>query len=403
MRSTTSLVTRLSDISIRRIEVDAARMQHTLEGVLGVPFTAGNRLQALRNGIEYFPAMLKAIRNARYSIEFITCVYWEGDIADIFAEALAERARAGVRVRALLDRVGSRPMGREWFALMEEAGVEVAQFRPLTWKRWRTTHRIRRKILICDGALAFTGGLGIAQKRMGDTRTPDEWRDTHFRIEGPAVSGLRAAFIGNWLGDERPWSVVDEFIPPVGQPGVSLVQTIRSLGNPGWCDVATAVRTALDLARHTVRITAAYFNPDPATRELLAAAVARGVRVQILTPGEYSDSRVLRIAGDRVVGELLDAGVEIARYGPTMLHTQCIIIDGLLSIIGSANFNQRSMRLDDEIAAVVIDPLLAARLDQHFDRDLRDSTPLDPERWRMRPLWRRTLEWLSGLSRWRRV
>ncbi len=247
------------------------RVRRTLEGVLGVPATEGNAVDVLRNGDEIFPAMLEAIERAEHTIDFLTFIYWEGEIGTAFARALADRARAGVRVRVLLDALGARTMDRGLLDLMADHGVQVQWFRPLSRLRpGQLNHRTHRKVLIVDEALGFTGGVGIADEWRGDARDPSEWRDTHFRFRGPIVDGLRAAFLDNWAETEPVLfeEGVDRF-PVQPQVGPSVAQVVRGAAQTGWSDVATLIRSLLALARERVRITTAYFVPDEETSELL--------------------------------------------------------------------------------------------------------------------------------------
>jgi len=373
---------------------DAAhRIRRHLEGVLGTPATEGNQIDVLRNGDEIFPAMFEAVEAAERTIDFLTFVYWEGEIGAELAARLCERAEAGVRVRVLLDALGARTMERRLVDDMEAARVDVRWFRPL--RRFRpleVNHRTHRKVLVVDEAVGFTGGVGIADVWTGDARNEHEWRDTHFRVTGPAVDGLRAAFLDNW-GETTPelFSDVDTF-PEQPQPGSSVVQCIRGAAETGWSDVDALVRTLLQLAQERVRITTAYFVPDQELRRNLCEASERGVRVEILLPGPHTDKRFVQLAGEGSYQDLIDAGIEIWHYEPTMLHAKVMTVDGIVSNIGSSNLNARSMNRDEEVNLVVFDPALTATLDGHFDEDLERSVRIEPARWERRPIHQRALE-----------
>lgn len=362
-----------------------AALQRALEGALGVPFTFGNRIDVLRNGREIFPAMLAAVEAAQETIDLLTFVYWQGAIAQRFAEALAGQARAGVRVRVLLDAVGAARMKRECLDVMTRAGVEVEWFRPpVRWRVWQTDNRTHRKVLVCDRRVGFTGGVGIAQEWEGDARHPGEWRETHFRIEGPAVHGLHAAFLGNWAeAGRREYEDLDS-MPALADCGDARLQVVRSTAAIGWSDVATVLRAVLKVAQRRLRITSPYFVPDPVLAALLAATAARGVRVEVLVPGPHHDQRVSQLATQDDFRQLLDAGIRIYRYQPTMLHAKVVSVDGELACVGSANFNQRSMRKDDEICVQVLHRPTVQRLDLQFEADLERSLPLDLREWRRR-------------------
>jgi cardiolipin synthase len=370
------------------------RFRRTLEGVIGVPATEGNRIDVLRNGDEIFPAMLEAIEGAENTIDFLTFVYWEGSIGGEFARRLAERAAAGVRVRVLLDSWGANSMDSAWVEMMTEAGVNLHWFRPFHKLRPSTlNHRTHRKVLVVDESTAFTGGVGIADEWCGDARGESEWRDTHFRIRGPAVDGLRSAFLDNWaetdaeLFDDR----FDRF-PSQPEPGRAVVQCVRGASETGWSDVATLFRALLQLARERLRITTAYFVPDEEIIRRICDARDRGVEVQILLPGPHADKRFVQLAGEASFEPLLDAGVEIFTFQPSMLHAKIMTIDGLVSNIGSDNVNSRSTACDEEVNLVTVDRELAGVLDRQFDEDLERSVPLSLERWEQRPLAQRALE-----------
>ncbi|MCB9948325.1 MAG: cardiolipin synthase B [Rhodospirillaceae bacterium] len=366
------------------------------QATLGAPFFEGNRIDVLRNGREIFPAMLDAIARAERSIRFLTFVYWKGDIAERFAEALAERARAGLAVQILLDAYGCAPMPKDLIARMRDAGAAVQWFRPLaTWRVGSVDNRTHRKVLVIDAQVAFTGGVGIAEEWEGDARHPGEWRDTHFRIQGPAVHGLLSAFLGNWAESGRP--IADGLAPldPLPAVGSASILVVRSTASVCWADAATMLHTAPLLARRRLRIVTPYFTPGDRAAGLLADAAARGLAVEVLIPGPHIDKRVSELAASITIGRLIDAGVRFWRYQPTMIHAKVIIIDDQAACIGSINFNQRSMSKDDEIGLVVLDPDVVATLDRHFDEDLANSTPVDKGSWRRRGPLRRTLEMVA--------
>jgi cardiolipin synthase len=378
---------------------DLERYRRALEGLLGIPATEGNRVDILRNGDEIFPALLDAIRSAKRTVDFLTFVYWAGSIGEEFAQALADRARDGVRVRVILDALGAYTIDSECVDLMHDAGCHVEWFRPVNkLKFWDADHRTHRKVLICDEEVAFTGGIGIADEWRGNARNPSEWRDTHFRVQGPTVCGIRAAFVQNWgetggqLFDEN----VDVF-PDQPQDGPSTVQVVRGAAEVGWSDVATLTRSLLCLARERVRITTAYFVPDESTSELLCQAAKRGVDVEVLIPGPHIDKRFVQVAGESTYAPLLEGGVKLWTYQPTMLHAKTMTVDGLVANVGSANLNSRSLEFDDEVNLVVFDPEVAGELDRQFDDDRSASEPIDLENWEDRSVVQRVKEAASDL------
>ena len=371
-----------------------ARARRTLEGVLGIPCTEGNRIAVLRNGDEIFPAMLAAIGAAEHTIDLLTFIYWKGEIGTRFAGALCDRARAGVRVRILLDAVGARPIEAALVDDMRNAGVHVRWFRPLhRFKLGEVNHRTHRKVMIVDEATGFTGGVGISDLWLGDARNSQQWRDTHFRIEGPAVDGLRAAFLDNWSEtDPVLFEAEHDRFPDQPKPGVSIVQCVRGASEAGHSDVATLFRTLLQIAERHVRITTAYFVPDDDLIDRLCDAAERDVRVQILLPGSQADKRFVQLSAEADYQRLLVSGVELWNYQPSMIHAKIMTVDGLIANVGSANLNSRSLQCDEEINIVALDPALVEILDAHFDNDLERSIKISETRWERRSLRQRISE-----------
>jgi cardiolipin synthase len=266
---------------------------------------------------------------------------------------------------------------------MEKAGVVVERFRPVhKLKFWESNHRTHRKVLICDEDVAFTGGIGIADEWRGDARDPSEWRDTHFRVRGPAVCGLRAAFVQNWVetGHDPFEEGVDRF-PEQPTDGPTAIQVLRGAAEAGWSDLSTLFRVLLLLARRRVRITTAYFVPDDLTSDLLCRAAQRGVDIDILVPGPHMDKRFVQVAGESEFQPLLDAGVKLWTYQPSMLHAKIMTVDGVVANVGSANFDARSLLRDDEVNMVLFDSDVTAQLDAQFDEDVTRSEPIDAGHW----------------------
>ncbi|CAL9330716.1 phospholipase D-like domain-containing protein [Streptomyces sp. enrichment culture] len=361
------------------------RLRRRLERLIGIAATEGNELIPLRNGDEIFPAMLDAVRGAERTVDMMTFVYWRGQIARDFAAALADRARAGVRVRLLLDGFGAKEIEQGLLDAMEDAGVQVAWFRrPLRLSPFKQNHRCHRKALVIDEHTAFTGGVGIAEEWCGDARNPHEWRDTHVQVRGPAVDGIAAAFAQNWaechddLFDDR-----DRFTEH-DQVGASTVQVVRGSASFGWQDMQTLIRVMLASAEVRFRLATAYFAPDRYFIDLLCRTARRGVTVEILLPGPHTDQRACQLAGQHHYTRLLEAGVSIRQYQPTMMHAKIITVDGVASLIGSTNFNRRSMDHDEEVMLAVLDETFTAALDRDYDADLERSVTIDPGRWRRR-------------------
>ncbi|MEV4918303.1 phospholipase D-like domain-containing protein [Streptomyces tirandamycinicus] len=369
------------------------RLRRRLERLIGVAATEGNELVPLRNGHEIFPAMLDAIRSAEHTVDMMTFVYWRGQIARDFAGELADRARAGVRVRLLLDGFGAKEIEQDLLDGMDDAGVQIAWFRKPVWlSPFKQNHRCHRKALIVDEHTAFTGGVGIAEEWCGDARNPGEWRDTHVQVRGPAVDGIAAAFAQNWA--ECHDELYDEHDRFAEQPqcGDSVVQVVRGSASIGWQDMQTLIRVMLTSAEKRFRLVTAYFAPDAFFVDLLCRAARRGVRVEILLPGPHTDQRACQLAGQHHYTTLLDAGVSIRQYQPTMMHAKIITVDSVASLIGSTNFNRRSMDHDEEVMLAVLDESFTAVLDKHFDEDAERSVDIDPARWKRRAAVQRVKE-----------
>jgi cardiolipin synthase len=368
-------------------------MRRRLERLIGIAATEGNALLPLRNGDEIFAAMLESIRAARRTVDMMTFVYWRGDIARQFAEALADRARDGVRVRLLLDGFGSRQIEQDLLDLLDRAGVEVAWFRkPLYLTPFKQNHRCHRKVLVVDEETAFTGGVGIAEEWCGDARNEREWRDTHVRVRGPAVDGLAAAFAQNWAEcHDTLFDTRDRFTDHTPE-GDAVVQVVRGSASLGWQDMQTLLRVMIESARDRFRLATAYFAPDAYFIDLLCAAARRGVEVEILLPGPHTDKRVCQLAGQHYYQDLLDCGVRIFEYQPTMMHAKVITVDRVAALVGSTNFNRRSLDHDEEVMLAVLDEDFAAVLDRHFDEDVQVSRRIEKGRWTRRSALRRLRE-----------
>jgi cardiolipin synthase A/B len=374
--------------------MDAGTTRRMLEAVLGVSVSSGNRIEILKNGDQIFPAMLDAIDGATRCIDFLTFIYWNGEVGREFAEHLSAKARQGVRVRVILDAAGAWELDTELVDGMTDAGCDVRWFRPIKARgALQANNRTHRKLLICDELVGFTGGVGIADEWRGDARNEDEWRDTHFRVEGPAVAGLRGSFFDNWAetGTDLVNKGVDLF-PEHPQAGDLDIQVVKGVAEAGNSDVWNLFRVLIDCADSCIRICTAYFTPDEEIIRRLKGAAERGVEVQVLVPGPHIDKRFVQVASESAFEELLDAGISICTFQPSMLHAKVMTIDGALSVVGSANFNRRSTEYDDEIVMVIFDEATTATLDGHMDEDLGRAEPIDLSTWRDRGLLQRIEE-----------
>ncbi|MDO8449618.1 MAG: phospholipase D-like domain-containing protein [Rhodoferax sp.] len=388
----------------RRIErlysLEDPRFRHELGVLLGPQFVGGNRPMVLRNGDEIFPAMLAAIRNAGTSITFETYIYWSGDIGREFADALSERARHGVKVHVLLDWVGSAKMDAQLIDRMVAAGVRIEKFHPPHWSHLgRLNNRTHRKLLVVDGRVAFTGGVGIASEWTGQAQDPDHWRDTHFQVEGPVVAQMQAVFLDNWIKVTGDVLHGPDYFPALEPVGSSLAQMFSSSPSGGSESMQLMYLLAITSASRSIDLSAAYFVPDDLTLHALLEAIKRGVKLRIVVPGEHMDSETVRHASRARWGPLLANGAVIAEYQPTMFHCKVMIVDGLLVSVGSTNFDNRSFRLNDEATLNIIDADFANAQTAIFEADLNRSRQITYTEWRERPLREKIGERLASLFR----
>ena len=368
--------------------------------LLGPSILDGNKVQVLLNGDQIFPAMLEAIRGARRTITFETYIYWTGEIGKEFAEALSERARAGVRVHLLLDWVGAGKMDDELLAAMETAGVEVKKYRPLHWYNLsRINNRTHRKLLVVDGKVGFTGGVGIADIWLGNAQDSMHWRDTHFRLEGPAVAQMQAAFLDNWLKVQPRVLHGDDYFPPLDSAGGAMAQVFKSSFGEGSESARLMYLLSIASAEKSILLSNSYFVPDSLAIEALVSARKRGVRVEIIVPGGHIDSDLVRRASRGRWGKLLEAGVAIYEYQPTMYHVKVMVVDGRWSSVGSTNFDNRSFALNDEANLNVLDTEFATEQERIFDQDKAKAQQVTLQAWRTRPRQEKIREWLAGLLR----
>lgn len=366
--------------------------------LLGPAILHGNRFEALLNGDRIFPAMLTAIRDAKKTITFESYIYWSDAIGKAFAEALAERARAGVKVHVLLDWVGSNKMDPTHLAVMEAAGVEVRKFHKPDWYSMaRMNNRTHRKVLVVDGKVGFTGGVGIAGLWTGDAQDPQHWRDTHFRAEGPVVAQMQAVFLDNWIKATGAVLHGDDYFPELPAAGNEAAQMFSSSPSGGSDSMHLMYLLAITAAHHSIHLSSAYFVPDTLSIRALVDALKRGVKVHIIVPGRHSDSTIVRRASRARWGDLLAAGAGIHEYQPTMYHCKVLIVDGLMVSVGSTNFDTRSFRLNDEANLNIYAADFAHRQVEVFNADLARSRRISLHEWQQRPLVEKFLEHAASL------
>ena len=371
-----------------------------MDHLLGPPLVDGNSIRSLINGDEIFPAMIQAVRSAKRSITFETYIYWSGEIGETFSDVLAERAAAGVRVHVLLDWVGSAKLDAKALQRMKDAGVQVEKYRPLRWYNLsRVNSRTHRKILVVDGRVGFTGGVGIADQWQGNAEGPEHWRDSHFQIDGPAVAHLQAAFLDNWLKTRREVLNEDDYFPELQSAGDALAQVFKSSPREGSGGARLMFLMSIAAAKQQILIANAYFVPDDGCVDALVAARKRNVQVAVIVPGHHIDTAITRRASRSRWGKLLEAGVKIYEFQPTMYHCKVMVVDECWTTVGSTNFDNRSFRLNDEANLNVLNEDFAKNQIRVFFDDLKRSSEVSLADWRNRPLLEKIADFLAGLFR----
>ena len=380
-----------------RYDVADPQFVRSMSVLLGPALEPGNRVDTLVNGKQIFPAMLGAIRAAKKSITFETYIYWKGEVGKQFADALAERAKNGVKVHVLLDWAGSHKMEQGSINEMGRAGVEILKHHQPHWYRVKTlNHRTHRKLLVIDGKVGFTGGVGIADQWDGNGEDPDHWRDTHFRIEGPVVAQLQGAFADNWTQASGAVLHGEDYFPALSAAGTLPAQMFKSSIQGGALSMQLMYMLSLAAAKSSIDLSMAYFIPDAITMDHIVAALKRGVRVRIILPGEYNDSKLVRSASRSEWGRILEAGGEIYEYQPTMFHCKVLVVDNHWVSVGSTNFDARSFRLNDEANLNVYNRDFAARQSAQFEEDLKKSRRVTLQEWQGRPIYTKAWDNVVG-------
>jgi cardiolipin synthase len=371
---------------------DVAFLQ-TMHALTGSPLSEGNKVDILRNGVQIFPSMLSAIREAKRTINLEFYIYWDGEIGRMFAEALAARARAGVKVNVVLDAVGSASMSQELISFMERNGIQVEWYHPLRWYTIGSlNHRTHRKLLIVDGSVGFSGGVGIADTWLGDADSRDHWRETVVRVEGPVVTQMQFAFMDNWVKSRGELLTGLDYFPQLEPRGTCTTQVLKSSPSEGSSTVKLLYIISIVSAQRSIYINNAYFIPDPDTLRALEGAVRRGVDVRVIVPGEFTDVPLVRQASRFYYTHLLRRGIRVFEYQPTMMHAKTMVVDGAWSTIGSSNFDDRSFRLNDEVNVNIYDEAIAAQMETMFFEDLARSEEITRRRWLRRPAFDRVKE-----------
>ena len=385
------------------LPLDSSQFRRLIAALGSGQFHPRNRVEVLANGEVYYPAQLEAIREARHSVNIEAYIFQKGRVARAFLDALTERARAGIEVNMVVDALGSFATWKRDFRELCAAGGRVYFYHPVRWYTLpRINNRTHRELMVVDGKVGFVGGAGFGDHWRydhGPGGRKRRWRDTMFRVQGPAVRDLQAAFAENWLETSGEVLADMSYFRWCEECGESSAMVVASAPSTGRSARNRMIyQTLLASAQRSIHITTPYFQPDRYARaELVRAVRERGVEVKVIVPGKNSDHLLTRRSSRRLFGKLLRAGARIYEYQPTMMHTKVLIVDGMWSVVGSTNFDQRSFGINDEINLAIFDPELTARLERDFAEDLAHSTAVSYRDWSRRSLLERGHEWLGWL------
>jgi cardiolipin synthase A/B len=379
--------------------VDAPEFLMAMAGAAGTFPRRGGTVELLNNGVEFFPALLDAIKAAKRSINFLVFIWEPGEASDQVFAALVERAAAGVEVRVLLDGFGGMKTPGEGIEALKAAGGKVAVFRPPRFGKFTRFHkRTHRRAIVIDGEVAFTGGMAVGDKWLGDADSEDHWRDTMVRVTGPLAATVQSAFAPSWSHTAGEILVGEQFYPAAPAapeaPGQPVALHVGIASSPGSEDhpLRLFFMQTFACARETLYITTPYFVPDRVMRAAVAERARAGVDVRLLLPDEHTDAKPIRLTTHSYMQELLEAGVKVYEYQPTMLHTKHVVVDGLWSVVGSANMDVRSKELNDENVLGILDAAFARTLDATFLEDLKSARQIGLPEWTRRGLFKRLAE-----------
>ncbi|HYY96690.1 MAG TPA: phospholipase D-like domain-containing protein [Pyrinomonadaceae bacterium] len=376
-------------------DLDSPDFLRMIEALTDAQVRGGGSVEVLTNGEVYYEAELEAISRAQRSVNLEAYIFQKGEVADRFVKALAERARAGVKVKLVLDAAGSFASWDSYFRELTHAGGRVVWYHPLRWHNWpRYNNRTHRELIVIDGRVGFVGGSGVADHWLIPRGPRARWRDTMFRVEGDLVLSLQATFAENWLESSGEILAGEEYFPDLESKGGLSAFVVNSSPTSGGSTRARILfQMLLASARESILITTPYFLPDrSARREMVRAVKERGVRLEIITPGVHSDHMLTRSSSRRLFGDLLQAGARIHEYQPGMIHAKTMAVDGAWSVVGTTNFDNRSFGLNDEVNLAAFDRELAARVAADFARDRAESREITYDEWRSRPIWERAYE-----------
>jgi cardiolipin synthase len=376
--------------------VESEEFLPSITGATGAPFVPGNRVDIFPNGDRFYPALLDAIGGAQHSVNIIAYIFWDDAIGNMVADALIAKARSGVAVRVLVDAVGSRKMSTKMENKLSQGGCRIARFHPIWFFAIdRVSNRTHREITVVDGHVGFTGGAGIADHWTGNAQDPDHWRDNLVKIEGPAVTQLQTGFAQKWLEETGEMVSGPDYFPQIEPAGTLSIQTVLSEPETNSSTARLLYYLSIIAARKSIYIANPYFIPNDELIDILVAARKRGVDVKIILPGDNNDHGLLaRRNSTRLYGRLLEAGVEIYEYGPTMMHQKIMVVDGIWTTVGTINFDYQSLTLNDENNICVYDREFAAHFEEMFRGDLQASNRIELQAWRNRGIIVRAAEWI---------
>jgi cardiolipin synthase len=370
----------------------------SIELYTGTHIDPGNKVQILLNGDGAYPQLWKDLESAQHTITVQMYYSQPGAVADTMAKYLIEKAQQKVRVLLLLDAFGSQPLKREWLQRVKAAGVEVVWLRPLRWySLQKAAQRSHVRVVVVDGRIGYTGGFGLADYWLGDGHHDDQWRESNVRFEGPTVAALQATFAAGWAEATGELLTGDMFFPKtsfaeVGNVKAGLMHSVPSMGStPAERFLALSIAGA----RKSLYITNSYFVPGESFMQLLLAAQRRGVDVRVITVSKKTDVKTTWYAGRTYYEKLLEGGVKIYEYQPTMMHAKSMVVDGIWSYVGSMNFDNRSLSFNDESLLVALDPAVGAQMDSIFLDDINSSQEMKLDEFRKRPLSNKILEWCA--------
>jgi cardiolipin synthase A/B len=381
-----------------RIDPDDEHFTHVLESACSATLQTGNSIEILTNGAQFYPAMLDAIASARETINMECYIFRPDEIGERFVQALTERARAGVRVAIVLDAIGSIRALWRCADTLRSAGCRVESYQGMHWYRLaRLNNRTHRELLVVDGRVAFAGGAGVSD--VWSKSAPDHapWRDMMARIKGPLVADIQGALAENWLECTGEILTGRKFYKPNEEAGSSPAFVVRSSPSDRATTSRVLFQTLMESARDQLLIATPYFLPDRALRRGLVRTAKRGVAITVIVPGSHTDQRWVRLASRRLWGSLLRSGVRMFEYEGGMTHCKALVVDGLWSVIGTTNIDNRSFEHNDEVNVVVRDATVAARLMEDFQADLAESREVAADSWVARPLWEKlvgTVAWI---------